>query len=341
MDAFTTTQLLGMRAELPKFTPFFLQTFFPQMIEFSSKEIAFDKVVKGKKLAPFVSPMVAGKANRQAGFTFTSFSPAYVKPKDIVEPGNLMSRMAGEPLAGTLTPVERRSAMVVDLLGEQDKQIERREEHMAVEAILTGSVVVEGEDYPAQQVDFGRDPANNITLAGAAKWDTVDAATYDPTDDLTDWAAKSKAVPDLLIFSKKAWKLFSKFKAVKDTLDTTQRGSTGALQLGPQLAGVVQYKGTYGEYSCYVYAGKYDDDDGVEQEFMPGTTLLMAPSGYQGVRCYGAIQDAKANAEGVVAASRYPKNWFTDDPSVENLMTQSAPLMVPPTSNDFVVIELA
>ena len=341
MGAFTTTQLLGMRAELPKFTPFFLQMFFPQMIEFVTEEIAFDKIVKGKKLAPFVSPMVAGKVNRQAGRSTSTFTPAYVKPKDVVKPGNLLTRMAGEPLTGVLSPVERRSAMVVDLLSEQEKSIERREEHMAVEAILTGSVVVEGEDYPMHQVDFGRAPANNIALVGPAKWDTVDPATYDPTDDLTDWADVSKAIPDLLIFSKKAWKLFSKFKVVKETLDTTQRGSTGSLQLGPQLAGVVQNKGTYGEYTCIVYAGKYDDDNGVEQEFMPGTTLLMAPSGYQGVRCYGAIQDAEGNASGVAAASRFPKNWFTQDPSVENLMTQTAPLMVPPTPNDFVVIEVA
>lgn len=341
MGAFTTTQLLGMRAELPKFTPFFLSMFFPRMIEFTSEEIAFDKVIKGKKLAAYVSPMVAGKVNRQQGRSTSTFTPAYVKPKDVVKPGNLLSRMAGEPLTGVLSPVERRSAMVVDLLSEQEKSIERREEHMAVEAILTGSIVVEGEDFPMQQVDFGRDPANNIALVGAAKWDAVDVATYDPANDITDWADVSKAIPDVLIFSKTAWRLFSKFKAVKETLDTTQRGSTGSLQLGPQLAGVVQYKGTYGEYSCYVYAGKYDDEDGNEQEFMPGATLLMAPSGYQGVRCYGAIQDAEANANGIAATSRHPKNWFTQDPSVENIMTQSAPLMVPPTPNDFVVIEVA
>ncbi len=341
MGAYTTTQLLGMRAELPKFSPFFLMMFFPQMVEFETKEVAFDKVVKGKKLAPFVSPMVAGKANRQAGKTYTSFEPAYVKPKDIVEPGQLLTRAAGEPLSGGMGVVDRRAAAVVDLLDEQDKSITRREEWMAVQAVLNGKVTVEGEGYETMEVDFGRSAGNNVTLAGAAKWDTVDTATYDPTDDLTDWAEKSKSIPDLLIFSKAGWKLFSKFKAVKDNLDTTRAGNTSELQLGPQLANPVQYKGRFGEYECYVYAGKYDDEDGNEQEFMPGSLMVMAPSGYQGVRCYGAIQDAKANANGVVAASRYPKNWFTEDPSVENLMTQSAPLMVVPTPDDFVVIEVA
>ena len=341
MGAFTTVQLLGMYAELPKFTPFFLQMFFPNVVEFASKEIAFDKVVKGKKLAPFVSPMVAGRANRQIGKTYMSFEPAYVKPKDIVEPGQFLMRAAGEAIGGQLTPVQRRSATVVNLLDEQEQQITRREEWMAVQAVLNGAVIVEGEDYPAQEVSFGRDTANNIALAGAAKWDTVDTETYDPTDDLTDWADASKAIPDTLVMSKGAWKLFHKFKQVREHLDTTQAGQTSALQMGPQLGNEVQYKGRFGEYSIYVYAGKYEQADGTEVEFMPGKTVLMAPSGYQGVRCYGAIQDAKANAEGVVSASRYPKSWFTDDPSTENLMTQSAPLMVTPTANDFVVIEVA
>lgn len=341
MGAYTTTQLLGMREELPKFTPFFLQMFFPQMVEFEEKEVAFDKVVKGKKLAPFVSPMVAGKANRQAGKTFTSFEPAYVKPKDIVEPHQLLTRMAGEPLAGGMAVQDRRGAAVVSLLVEHEQSIVRREEWMAVQAVLYGKVVVEGEGYETKEVDFGRDPQNNITLAGAAKWDQVDKSTYDPTDDLTEWAEKSKSIPDTLIFTKAGWKHFSKFQAVKDDLDKDRSGSTSELQLGPQLANPVQYKGRFGEYACYVYAGKYDDDDGNEVEFMPGAMMLMAPSGYQGVRCYGAIQDAKANASGIVASSRYPKNWFTEDPSVENLMTQSAPLMVVPTPNDFVVVEVA
>ncbi len=55
---------------------------------------------------------------------------------------------------------------------------------------------------------------------------------------------------------------------------------------------------------------------------------------------YGGIKDAKANANGIVKAKRYPKNWFTDDPSVEYLQTQAAPLPVVPNPNDFVHVEV-
>ena len=334
-----TTTLLGLRQELPKFTPFFLTMFFPDQITFNTEKIEFDKIKKDKKLAPFVSPMVAGKANKAKGGISSSFTPAYVKPKDIVNPRQLLRRMPGEGLTGVLSPVQRRLAIVMDLLDEQDKQITRREEWMAVQAVLHGKVTIEGDDYETQEVNFNRDPANNITLTLADRW-SQQSADYDPTDDIEDWAEKSTAVVSDLIFSKKGWRLFRKFKAVKIERDADQKGSTTELQFGPQVAKEVQFKGTYGEYRCYVYSGKYDDAQGDEVAFMPNATLLLAPTGYDGVRCYGAIQDAKANSEGIVAEPRHSKNWFTDDPSIENLMTQSAPLMVTMTPNDFVVVDL-
>lgn len=74
--------------------------------------------------------------------------------------------------------------------------------------------------------------------------------------------------------------------------------------------------------------------------FMPEAGVLLGNSGYNGVRAYGAIQDAKANANGMVEADRYPKNWFTDDPSVEYLMTQSAPLPVTPDPDAFLYAQV-
>ena len=71
---------------------------------------------------------------------------------------------------------------------------------------------------------------------------------------------------------------------------------------------------------------------------MPVNKVLLGNKSYEGVRCYGAIEDIDAADEGIVAASRWPKNWKQDDPSVEYVMTQSAPLMVTPDADAFVDI---
>lgn len=53
------------------------------------------------------------------------------------------------------------------------------------------------------------------------------------------------------------------------------------------------------------------------------------------------LQDAQALSEGVVASSRYPKHWLTvGDPAREFTMTQSAPLMVLPDPDEFVVVQV-
>ncbi|MCH2058303.1 MAG: major capsid protein, partial [Thalassotalea sp.] len=85
------------------------------------------------------------------------------------------------------------------------------------------------------------------------------------------------------------------------------------------------------------YTGQYINPENDNKEYyMPVNKILLGNSSYDGVRCYGAIQDVDANDEGVVSASRYPKNWKQPDPSVEYIMTQSAPLMVTPDPNAFV-----
>ncbi|EKP0155446.1 major capsid protein, partial [Escherichia coli] len=75
--------------------------------------------------------------------------------------------------------------------------------------------------------------------------------------------------------------------------------------------------------------------------YLPEGMLVLGNTAAEGIRCYGAIKDAQALSEGVVASSRYPKHWLTvGDPSCEFTMTQSAPLMVLPDPDEFVVVQV-
>lgn len=337
---YDTTTLLGVKEIQPKFTALFMAMFFPSIATFPTEEVAFDKIRKGVRLAPFVAPMASGRARKERGGQTTTFKPAYLKPTDVVKPTRLLKRRMGEALNGTMSPAERHDAVVGDILVEHEEEIVHREEWMCVQGVITGKVIVEGEDYESQEIDYGRSAANQVVLAGAAKWDTVDADTYDPTDDIEDWAENATGPVGVIVMDKKAWRLFSKFKAVKDKLET-RRGSTSQLELGPQVESEVMRKGFFGEYEIIVYTGKYEDSTGTKQSFMPDFTVLLAPTMGDNVLAYGGIQDAKANADGIVEATRYPSNWFTDNPSVEWLQTQSAPVPVIFDADAFVVITVA
>lgn len=336
-NALSTSTMLSIVATMGKFDPFFLRLFFGSVVTSPDESIHFDKIHDDVVMAPFVSPMIAGKVHKEKGGEMKKFTPAYVKPKHAVKPSNNLKRRPGESYLGELTPAQRKQATIVDLLERQDKAITAREEWMAAQAVLTGSVTVEGEDYEKQVVDFGRAAANSITLSGAAKWDAVDPETYDPTDDITNWAENATGNINTIVMGKTAWSKFYSFKSVKDNLDT-RRGSSSEMETATKDLGmVVSFKGYFGDVAIWVYTGQYiDAETGNKEYYMPVGKILLGNSSYDGIRCYGAIQDVDANDEGIVSASRYPKNWKQAEPSVEYIMTQSAPLMVTPDPNAFV-----
>ena len=339
-----THTLLGIMQKVKKFDPLFLALFFPNAFPFDTEEIMFDKLAdETVDLAAFVSPEVAGKVLHERGGEIRAFKPAYVKPKHEVTHNHKFQRKAGESIGGSSSPEARRLATLADHMRKQDALILHREEWMAVQVVLFGKVIVKGDGYPTQEVDFQRSPDNQRELVGAAKWDTVDPNNYDPTEDLESWAEHATGTVDTLIMSEKNWSLFRKFKGVREELER-RHGSTSLLKMAPaDLGKVVSSKGHFGELEILVYKGEYvDPDTKVKTRFIPDQYMVMAPSGHTGVRAYGAIKDAQLNANGLYQGERAPKHWVQNgDPSGEFTMTQCAPLPVPENgdADAFVVIK--
>ena len=336
--SYETKTLLGVKKQQKPFTSFFKTLFFSREVFSDSQSVAIDKVVPNLKLVPFVSPVVAGKVRKQDGYSTTSYAPPYLKPKDVVSPKQMQYRMAGEALNGEMTSSQRHKATVAFLLDDQEKAIERTEEKMCVDAVLTGKFIVEdSDDHDAMEIDYGRSETNTFQLIGPARWSVLDKNTTDMTEIFNGYAELSSGLPSLVIFDKKAFSLFTKFKEVQDALNKTIANGDSDIMLAPQLKKEVQFKGRFGEYAIYVYAGFYETGAGAKQYFMPESTFVMGPASYDGVMAYGAIQDTEANTDGMAMAKRWPKNWTQPDPSVEYLMTQSSPLPIMPDADEFVV----
>ncbi|MDH5426420.1 MAG: major capsid protein [Gammaproteobacteria bacterium] len=333
--SYDTETLAGVINGMDPFEPFLLAMFFPEVITFESSTIDIDVVAPDTGLAPFVSPMVSGKADTANGFSTNKFKPAYVKPKDVVDPERVLSRRPGESIGGGLTAGQRNDAIIADIIDNQRKKIIRRWEWMAAQALLTGKVTVSGEDYKTVEVDFQRTAGNTITLAGLDVWtDTVNAT---PLQDLEDWNDIAEAPITDYIMDSTSFTNLMKFTAVKDLLDT-RRGSESMLEMGPDNAKWVSFKGWLGSYRIWVYKGYYTDSVGVKTNFIPANTVIGVSSAVEGVRGFGAILDGKG---GYQAMEMFPKNWQNDDPAVEYAMTQSAPLMIPRRPDAVVAITTA
>jgi hypothetical protein len=331
-------------------TTFWLETFFKKQINFDTEKIEFDKVNDDyRRLAPFVAPNVQGKVLSLEGYETVAFKPAYVKPKHVISPNEVaFVRRPGEaPGVGSMSPQARKDAVVADILLRHRHMHTLRQEWMAAKAVIDGSVTISGEDYPTTTVDFRRDASLSAILAGAAKWDVGTATPLADIYDMRSTAnALSGAVIRDIIFGQDAWGMFSGFAAVQALLNNQVRGSdTNFTKLSDAFEDSVEYVGTLvgvngaGLVRMWVYSGKYKDEAGTLQDIMDSKTVVGVDGGMlDGHRCFGAIQDFRA---GLQSLELFPKVWQNEDPSVEYLMTQSAPLMIPKQPNASFKIKVA
>ncbi len=327
MDLYSTNYLTGVVNSLQAPPSFLLDTFFSTTQTETSEEIHFDVEDDVMGLAPFVSPVVEGQVMSEQGFTTKTFKPAYVKPKNVVNPNRALKRYKGEPLTGAWTPEQRLRLIVADHLMNHLKMIRRRLEWMAASILRTGAVTVSGEKYKTQNVNFGRLASHIVTLGSGSKWSDTGVK---PLDDLQAWAElildDSGSSGLDVVMDLAAWKVFRSNSQVTERIDK-QRGIGQPPQMSQNAA--VRTGGTYmgpvDGFQIWVYSGAYKDTAGAVQKMLPAGTVLMV-GGLEGVQAYGAIQD---EAAGIQALPYFSKSWVTEDPGARFVMTQSAPLLVP------------
>lgn len=78
-----------------------------------------------------------------------------------------MTRLPGEDLYSGMTPAQRAAQKLMEEYATLNDATTRREEWMAVQAIVTGTIPIVGEGVN-EVIDFGF--TNKITLSGENKW---------------------------------------------------------------------------------------------------------------------------------------------------------------------------
>lgn len=314
----------------------FLRTLFfgGQPLEFDTADVKFDRVFDDLRAAPWVSPYALGSQTPLRGFQTDSFSPGYLKPKDRIEPDKISKRRPGEPIGGAYTLGQRRDLYFLDYLLSHKTKIERREEIMSAQILLTGACVMEGKDYPRAVVDYKRKASLTRILLPGAGWGQNGVSAVDSLEGfIEDIATECGAAPSHVVMDKLAGRLLKADPKLKDKLDITLGQTTSAIDLGfkPGVPGSPVYLGRIGVTEIYIYNDNYEDTDGTIRPLLPDYTVIAgAPSAFEGTPCYGAIQDPR-NAYG--AARLFSKNWIDEDPAGEFVMTQSAPIFVPKRIN--------
>lgn len=338
LTRYETWELDAMVAQIERPNPFLLRTFFPRQKFFETKSVEFDLMDRGRRLAPFVAPTVAGKPMAREGYRTRTITPAYIKPTALVVPGQAFTRLPGEGYGGTLSPKQRFDAIVAEHLDNHEQMIDNRLEWMAAQALVLGAITIKGDDYPETYVDFGRDSTLTGILSGGATWDQ---STSKPIDDIETYALKVRtkskgAIVSDIVMTGDAWGLLKKNASVVDLIDLRYARDDGGrthIDGGPRttLNEAVKVGVLQGRINLWVYDSYYQDDSGADVPYLPPYTVLgIASNALEGTQYYGAIEDLDAE---IKAMRSFSKTDVKFNPSGLELVTQSAPLLAPKRPN--------
>lgn len=337
MSNYTTATMLRVLDALDRPQMFLLETFFPDVIQFDTETVDMDKLDRAMGLAPFVSPLIPGQPIEARGYSTDKLTPAYIKAKQELDVNRPFRRRPGERYGGDMSPAARRDAHLADLLDQQRRMIMRRKEWMASAALRTGAITVTGEGFPSQTVSFGRAAGLTKALLTTARWGE---SGVEPLDNIEAWADEvavaSGAMPTTVVLDPKAWALLRASARLEKLLDQRYQ-RTFSIEGGPLARGENQwatYVGSAGAFDFWVYSQPYTDEAGNAANFMPDHTVILAApgadNGVGGYQAHGAIKDPRA---GYQPFEVYPKTWIEDDPAMEWVMSQSAPLVIPARPN--------
>ncbi|EEE48009.2 major capsid protein [Roseibium alexandrii] len=316
---------------------FLTRLLFPTEVYSDAQHIEWDIVRKGRRMAPFVAPTVRGRPMAREGFVTKALKPAYVKQTTTVDQMRPLSRTPGESWGGDLTPAQRLDILLAQDIVQHKESLNNRIEWMAAQTLLNGGYTIVGEEYPETAIDFMMPSALNIAMAGAATWDQT---TSSPIRDIEQMALTVRTVGygvvcRDIIMDPLAWSLFKEHADVKERLDLDV-GRSGAwaqtsLDLGIQAGEDYQsgwMAGTLdGRFRIFVYNATYEDETGTRQDYMPPYTVIVCAPGEMGGRQYfGQIVDTEASYEAVKQFFKSRSQW---DPSGEEVLSQSAPLVGP------------
>lgn len=347
-ELWNTRKSLGVIRDVEPAPNYWLELAFGRTINFTTEYVDFEKLpVSGRKLAPFVRPLGTGKPIYTDSASAFRFKPAYVKVKDSIDPTAPLVKIPGVDRSmlddSELSPEQRRNLLRTAMTVQHVQSIQRTWEWLAARAVIDARVTIEGEEYPAVELDFQRNANHRVQLNGAARWGQNGVKIFAFIQQMADrmFNAEFGAFPNRITLSPAAWAIMREDTEILAHMDTQIRGAAATVERGIISAekvvkvGALNVGGASGAViDLYLYRDTYKDYlTGVETPFMEDGDIVMTGSNdaIGGYRCYGAIIDPNAQYRSV---DIFGRNWMEQgDPAVEYLLHQSAPLMVPINPN--------
>lgn len=343
-ELYTPKTLYGVIKRMPPVNTFLRDTFFKNVVTFSTKSVEFDMKKGNRAMAPFVHPKIGGKIIKNQGYQTMSYTPPMVVPDKVSTAEDFMIRMPGENPYSGMTPEGRALRQLGTEYQELEEMITRREEWMAAQTLFTGQIPVVGEGLN-EVIDFNF--TNRVELT-TDLWSDHEVEILDMFEDWYRIVQRGGLVnPNIAILGQDAAQEFVNNKQIMAKLDTK---NYELANIAPkQLKGGATWLGRYGKLNLdfYQYNEWYEDDwtdpeNPETKELVPTDSLMLASTNAAFSMLYGAhtFVDKKTEQWRTVEGARIPDSWVEKRPDRRMISLASHPLTVPHEVDSWLVAKV-
>lgn len=343
VNIYTPRYLAEVVRQAPPVHTFFRDTFFTNIKNFVTERVDIDMVKGNRRMAAFVHPRVGGTVLKGEGYTTESYKPPLINPYDTTTADQMMARLPGEDIYSGMTPAQRGAQQLMDEYARLNDATTRREEWMAVQAIVTGKIPIVGKGVN-EEIDFGLSSTNKPTLTSTAKWNGTAAKILDNLEDWTNIVLQNGFTNvDRAIMGKNAIRAFLANADVQKMLDN-RRINMGLID-PRDLPNGVKYYGhlTNPNIDIYGYAEVYlddwtDPDAPATKPLVPDDKVILISGNAGFMLAYGACTYIEESGQWVTAqTNRLLRSYVEHHPDRRMIELQAHPLPIPDKVDSWLV----
>ncbi len=303
----------------------FFSRFFPSTMALDTDNIILDETWQSFMVMPYSLPRADPITIKRDGYASKSFQPAYLKVEEQFDPENYMSRLPGEALGGSMSPMAREQIHVMSAIKDHRDMYAERIEQMCAELLTTGKLKIKGKGF-LYTVNLERNSDLQIETV-TDPWSNPKADIVGQIEGLADKILEiSGFASDTLLMGQRVWQEYRKNEQIKQFMEY-QRGVKISTLMTPEKS-VYGFsdKGQVGDYRVIVHTGTYADslDRKIKRHF-PQNKIMLLSSGINGTKFHGRIKDRQCKFK---AIPYFAKLRESKDGSSLNLISQAAPLVL-------------
>ena len=330
---------------------FLKDRYFPDGPVYYSEKALIEFKKKGRKIAPFVVPLVNGIVMEKDGYRTDVVDAPYIAPKRVITAKELEQKAFGESPESGRSPEQRENELESEFIDDNRISILRRHEKMCADILLTGQVIMKhyataedaakGENYDFKYLRFYEGEfKNKYKFTKKFKDMTTAEKIQEFYKMATVLRKRGVRATDIVMTSDVSMLLMSD----KDFLEFYNKAKVNIGEINPtELPDGVVSNGSINingvVMTLFTYDEIYEDLDGEEKEILPaGTIAFLQPN--MGTTVYAQVTFYTKDGFKSYAEKIVPRLVGDEKSNMAEVQEFSRPVMYPNDMDGWLVANI-